>query len=214
VVRPRVTKGGGVSKTIGWMLLLLFLSACATTQPVPEDRFYRLERIQPQHTLAEPVLYGGLAVDYVQADPLRSGRAVIYSDRDHPLQLQRYHYEFWVDQPPRLLHQALLSYLRDSGVADTVIDTTVPATVDYRLRLRLLKFEQVLERQSADVEVALQATLSSGPAEEVLWTRTYTQRQSSGSLRIDAAASAMQVALGELFAALQADLAASPTRKP
>jgi ABC-type uncharacterized transport system auxiliary subunit len=157
---------------------------------------------------------GGLAVDYVQADPLRSGRAVIYSDRDHPLQLQRYHYEFWVDQPPRLLHQALLSYLRDSGVADTVIDTTVPATVDYRLRLRLLKFEQVLERQSADVEVALQATLSSGPAEEVLWTRTYTQRQSSGSLRIDAAASAMQVALGELFAALQADLAASPTRKP
>lgn len=203
-----------MNKALSCLSLLLFLSACATTQPVPEDRFYRFERIPPPRTLAAPVLRGGLAVDYVQADPLRSGRAVLYSDRDQPLQLQRYHYEFWVDQPPRLVRQALLTYLRDSGVADSVIDAADPTGAAYRLHLRLLKFEQVLDRQSAAVEVALQATLLSGPSDTLLWTRTYTQRQPAGSRQMHASAHAMQLALGEVFAALQADLAAAPPRKP
>lgn len=202
-----------MSKTIVWLLLFLLLGACATTEPVPEDRFYRLERIQPQHIFAVPVLRGGLAVDHIQADPLRSGRAVIYRDHDQPLQLQRYHYEFWVDQPPRLLHQALLSHLRDSGVADTVMNTGEPSAAAYYLRLRLLKFEQVLDRESAHVEVALQATLSSGRSDALLWTRTYAQRQAGSGRQMHATARAMQLALGELFAALQADLATSAQRK-
>ncbi len=202
-----------MNKTIGLLLLFLLVGGCVSTEPVPEDRFYRLERIRPVQTLVKPALHGGLAVDYVQADPLRSGRAVLYSDRDHPLQLQRYHYEFWVDQPPRLLHQALLSYLRDSGVADRVVDTAVTTAAAYRLQLRLLKFEQVLNGQSADVEVAMQATLSSGAADTVLWTRTYEHRQAGSSRQMHATAGTMQQALGELFATLQADLAASPAQK-
>ncbi len=127
------------------LLMLLLLGGCASTTPVPEDRFFRVNPVHPHRVLSEPALTGGLAVDYMQADPLRSGRAVLYSDSRQPLQLQRYHYEFWVDQPPRMVRQALAAYLRETGVADAVVDIDSRTNSAYRLGTRLLKFEQVLD---------------------------------------------------------------------
>lgn len=194
--------------TSGLVLLLLVLGGCAATAPVPEDRFYHLNPVHPQQTLSEPVLTGGLAVDYVQADPLRSGRAILYSDSRKPLQLQRYHYEFWVDQPPRMVRQALASYLREAGVADQVVEIDARSDSAYRLRIRLLKFEQILNKDSATVELAMEVGLSTGSSEVPLWTRVYEQSQASASRQMHDTASAIQVALEALFAGLQADLAA------
>ncbi len=191
------------------LLLLLILGGCAATAPVPEDRFYRLNPVHPRQVLSEPVLTGGLAVDYVQADPLRSGRAVLYSDSRQPLQLQRYHYEFWVDQPPRMVRQALASYLRETGVADKVADSDARTNSAYRLGMRLLKFEQVLGTNSTGVEVALEVTLSSVSPDTPLWTRVYEQNRASDSRQMHDTASAMQAAVDSLFADLQTDLASA-----
>jgi len=204
-----MTEVFNVSKLPGLMLLFLLVGACAVSQSVPEDRFYRLEPLQPQVSMASPALRGGLRVDNIQADPLHSGRAVIYRDYDGPLQLRRYHYEFWVDQPPRLLDRLLLSYLRNSRVADRIIGPAGFATVAYHLQLRMLKFEQVRKQQSSTVEVSLQATLSSVPVGTILWIHTYTQQQSVTGRQMEAFAQAMQRAVEKLFVALQVDLAAS-----
>ncbi len=191
------------------LLMLLLLGGCASTTPVPEDRFFRVNPVHPHRVLSEPALTGGLAVDYMQADPLRSGRAVLYSDSRQPLQLQRYHYEFWVDQPPRMVRQALAAYLRETGVADAVVDIDSRTNSAYRLGTRLLKFEQVLDKGSAGVEIAIEVTLLSGSADTPLWTRVYEQARISDSRQMHDMASAMQGALDGLFADLQSDLASA-----
>jgi ABC-type uncharacterized transport system auxiliary subunit len=190
-------------------LLLLVLGGCASTGPVPEDRFYRLDAVHPEQRLPSPVLRGGLNVTYVQADPLRGGRAVLYSDSAQPLQLRRYHYEFWVDQPPRMLRRALTSYLREAGIADSVVATDGAGDSAYSLRLNLLRFEQVLAGKSADVEVAVEATLSSGSGDSIVWTRVYERRRTSLSRQMHDTATAMQAALADVFADLRADLVSS-----
>lgn len=188
-------------------LLLLLVAGCASTAPVPEDRFYRLDSVQPPATLVHPLLTGGLTVGGVQADPLHSGRAILYSDRARPLQLQRYHYEFWVDQPPRMVQQVLVSWLRASGVADSVAGSDDRAAA-WRLSAQLLKFEEVRDKgDAAHVEVAMRFSLSSADSSRPLWTRDYTQQRSLDGSQMYATAQAMQAALADLLADLQADLA-------
>lgn len=188
-------------------LLLLVVAGCSSTAPLPEDRFFRLERVQPTEMLPRPLLTGGLVVDDVRADPLRSGRAILYGDHDLPLQLQRYHYEFWVDQPPRMLQDVLVSWLRSTGVADTVAGGDDPAAA-WRLSAQLLKFEEVRDANGvAHVEVAMQFSLSSTASKRPLWTRDYTEQRAVRGVQMHATAQAMQGALAGLLADLQADLA-------
>jgi ABC-type uncharacterized transport system auxiliary subunit len=197
-----------VNRVIACLLLLLAASGCSSTAPVPEDRFYRLEPVGPLQSLERPLLTGGLAVGDVLADPMRSGRAILYGERDRPLQLKRYHYEFWVDQPPRMVHQVLLSWLRASGVADSVADGD-DVSAAWRLSGQLLKFEEIRDDSgAAHVEVAMQFSLSSASSNRPLWTRDYTRRQPVGGEPMYATAQAMQSALTGLFSELQADLAA------
>jgi len=80
----------------------------------------------------------------------------------------------------------------------------------YSLQLSLLRFEQVLGGQKADVEVAVEATLSSGPGDSILWTRVYERRRTSHSRQMHDTATAMQAALADVFADLRADLVSAP----
>jgi ABC-type uncharacterized transport system auxiliary subunit len=187
--------------------VILLLSACAGSAPVPEDRFYQLDPVIPETRLSAPVLRGGLEVDDTHADPLRSGRAVLYSEQAQPLQLKRYHYAHWVDQPPRLVQRMLLQYLRDSGIADRVEDAGQRTPAAYRLKTRLLKFEQLRGGASRGVEVALEARLEHMPEGSVIWTSVYARRQPNRGNDIHATAEAMHTAMVELFQALQNDLA-------
>jgi len=191
------------------LALVFILAGCGSTGPVPEDRFYQLQtNVSATTVLTRPVLPGGLQVDYVVADPLRNGRAVLYRDMRRPLELQRYHYEFWVDQPPRMIHQTLLHYLRSSGVADTVHNDSRHADVGYRLYTRLLRFERVVGGGAPKVEFELEATLYSNRSGSALWTGVYLQRQESDGKDMHASARAMQKALERVLESLLADLAA------
>jgi len=190
-------------------LLLLLLAACSATAPVPEDRFYQLDSVSGSDVLPAPVLRGGLQVLPVTADPLRSGRAVLYRDARKPLELQRYHYQYWVDQPPRMVERALLSYLRSSAVADPVQSDSRRGSAAYRLQARLLRFEQVVAEAGARVELELEVTLYPEPAGTALWTASYLRSVDSSGKDMHATAQAMQLALAQVFKALRADLVAA-----
>jgi len=199
-----------VTRHLGAYLALLFvLTACSSTGPVPEDRFYQLQT----HLTADPVqreaiLKGGLRVEPVIADPLRSGRAVLYRDVRKPLELRRYHYEFWVDQPPRMIHQALLYYLRSSGIADNIQDDTRHADTGYRLRTRLLRFERVVGEGMPGVELELEASLYSERNGALIWTGVYLRQQASDGKDMHATTRAMQQALEAILESLRTDLLA------
>jgi ABC-type uncharacterized transport system auxiliary subunit len=192
--------------------LLLLLNGCAGRAPVPEDRFYQLEQPQPQSVLAKPVLTGGLEIGYTDADPLRSGRAILYNRVDEPLQVQRYHYEFWVDQPPRMVHQALLRYVRSAGLADAVNSVGQRNASAFRLQTHLLKFEQLRHANGNAASLALEVTLESLPSGAALWTKSYAVQRVADSDDIGASVRAMNQGLTELFGRLQADLASAGYR--
>lgn len=190
------------------LVVSLSLLACATSEPVPEDRFYQLRPVEPDKVFSSPVLAGGLEVDYTGADPLRSGRAVVYSEKARPLQLNRYHYAFWVDQPPRLVHSQLVQYLRASGISDRIDDGGQRETAQFRLKTQVLKFEQVRGGSEPEVIVELEASLENLPEGSVLWTSVYRQRQTTGGDHMHATAESMQSALGQVFGELMQDLVA------
>jgi len=191
------------------LAVVLLLASCAASSPVPEDRFYQLESATPAQVFSSPVLQGGLDIDYTEADPLRSGRAVLYSENARPLVLKRYHYAYWVDQPPRLVHSQLVQYLRTSGITDRVDDGGQHGAAAYRLTTDVLKFEQLRGGPVPEVVVELEASLQRLPAGPVLWTSVYSERQASGSDDMHATAKAMQTALERVLHALSSDLAAS-----
>lgn len=195
-------------KPAALLAFVVLLTACASSVPVPEDQFYQLEMNRPEHTLPSPLLTGGMEIDYTAADPLRSGRAVLYSDNSEPLRLQRYHYAFWIDQPPRLVHRELVNYLREGGAIDEVVEPGQRRASAYRLSTRLLKFEQYRSGGRVEVEVKMQASLQALSAGPVLWTHTYVQRQPANGTGMHATAAAMQAALTGVFRALQNDLTA------
>jgi ABC-type uncharacterized transport system auxiliary subunit len=186
--------------------LLLVLAGCGTSQPVPEDRFYQLELDLASVNPAAAVIHGGLKVERVESDPLRNGRAVLYRDAGKPLELQRYHYEYWVDKPPRMIRQALVQYLRHSGVADSVYDGKQPGAAEYRLQTRLLQFEQVLDAGRPQVVVELEASLYANRAGGIIWNSTYRQQQESTARHMHATAQAMRSALEKVFRSALEDL--------
>jgi ABC-type uncharacterized transport system auxiliary subunit len=150
----------------------------------------------------------GLDVDKVSADPLRSGRAVLYRDSRKPLEVKRYHYEFWVDQPPRMVHQALVDYLRASGVADPTDGESRPADGNYALKAHLKRFDRVVGAGRPKVEIELQTTVYANGSGLPLWTNNYLHQQESDTGDMHATAAAMQTALANIFASMVEDLAA------
>ena len=191
------------------IVTMSLLAACTSTSPVPEDRFYQLESATPAQVFPSPELLGGLEIDYTGADPLRSGRAVLYSENARPLQLKRYHYAYWVDQPPRMVRDQMVQYLRASGVADRVGNSGQRDTAAYRLKTQLLKFEQLRGGPKPEVVVELEASLERLPAESTLWISTYSQRQASDSEDVHALAEAMHAALEQVLHQLAHDISAT-----
>ena len=187
-------------------LLLFLVAGCGTRTLVPEDRFYQLEPVPSPVSLARPVFPHGLDVETVGADPLRSGRAVLYRHTRRPLEIRRYHYEFWVDQPPRMVHRALLHYLRASGVADPVREGGRRGRADYALKAKLKRFDRLVGAGAPKVEVELEATVYANGSGQALWTSSYLQRQDSNGGDMHATAAAMQTALANIFQSMLEDL--------
>ncbi|TCK18973.1 ABC-type uncharacterized transport system auxiliary subunit [Thiogranum longum] len=198
----------GLCRSVAVGLVLLVLAACSAGVPAPEDRFYEIGLSSPA-VQAQPSLTGGLLVGRVEADPLRNGRAILYRHADRPLELRRYHYEFWADQPPRMIQQALLETLRQSGVADRVETEGKRPQFRYELAVRVLRFESLVESGRALADIELEAVLHSTRDGKSLWTKVYRQQTSSRSGDMHALADAMRKSLEQIFERLIGDLKAT-----
>jgi ABC-type uncharacterized transport system auxiliary subunit len=176
------------------------------TSPPPEDHFYRVEPEFQGIPDEKPQLEGTLVIDAVSADPLRSGRAVLFRQQHKPLQLQRYHYAFWVEQPPRMIQQVLRQYIQTSGIATSVEDDKSSLrNPDYEISSKLLRFEQVVAKQHASVDLEMEVVFRA-PGSDTSWRRVYQQQLKADGDDMHAMASAMQKALGQVFSRILEDL--------
>lgn len=146
--------------TRGWGVLLaaLLLPACGGVARVPDDSFYRLDIAAPA-AAARPPLQGGLIVQGNAGAPLYRDRALLYSEAAAPRRVQRYHYHYWADSPPRLLQRGLADYLRAAGIAAPVLAAEDGQDARYRLRVDIERFEHLRAEGGGRVAVALRLLL-------------------------------------------------------
>lgn len=137
----------------------VLLAACAGGARVPEDNFYRMDIAAPAARLAVPALADVMSVQAGAAAPVYRDRAFLYSEARSPERLQRYHYHYWTDTPPRLLQRALADYLREAGVATAVVMPEDGIDARYRLRLDIERFEHVRGQDGGQVVVAVRLAL-------------------------------------------------------
>lgn len=189
----------------------LLLAACAGGARVPEDNFYRLDIAAPAARLAVPALAGVLSVQAGAAAPVYRDRAFLYSDARTPERLQRYHYHYWTDAPPRLLQRALADYLREAGVATAVVMPEDGIDARYRLRLDIERFEHVRGRDGGSVVVAARLNLGErGSGTLLLQERIEAEAAVQGGEHADLA-EAYRRASQDLFARI---VTAVQSRKP
>lgn len=145
----------------GLATVIALITGCAGPSVVPEDNYYRLINIEPDTRHAGALLDGVVAVESLEADAVYNERAVLYSDIDQPLQLQRYHYHYWSDRPPRMLQRQLGIYLKDANLARQVVDSRgFDGDVDFRVGGVIRQFEELKAGDEVRAKISLELQLT------------------------------------------------------
>jgi len=110
---------------------------------VPEDAFYRLEVSPPPSPTNKVPLAGILEVDPFRADPLTSGRAMLYRSANAPARIHRLPYTFWMDAPAAMLQREVAEYLRAAKVVEQVVTPAARTNARYALAGTIVRLEQM-----------------------------------------------------------------------
>lgn len=197
---------------IACLLVCAGLVGCAASQaPVPEDMFYRL-RVDalPSADASAPAV--SVAVARLQSSGIHGARALVYHDSARPLELRQYHYHYWIDTPPRLLQDTLVSYLRQSGVAHRVLSDAPGVRTDYLINGKIQKFEENRSAAGSTVSVQLELELQRRHGREILLLKDYEESKTVEGADVHAVASAYSAAVAGIFQQFAADVGAELRR--
>jgi len=191
----------GRARIAAGLALALGLAACASG-PAPRDHFYRLAPAAPDPVAAP--LPGTLEVErFSSSDTLRE-RGILRTTPGSP-EVTPYGYHRWVDSPTLLLQRALADYLRAAGVAQQVVTPDAGATEDWQVNGHLRALDQVLGPQPG-VRIELELRARRTDAASLLVHEVYVAERPAEDATPGAAAKALSVAAGEIFAAFARDL--------
>lgn len=176
------------------VLLISFVEACSLGGgEAPRDHFYRIPEISFDRK-AESI-YESIVVKSVKASGLYHERAILFIEKDKPLELQRYHYNFWSTTPAELIHEALIQAFQSSGIASHVTRDITAYRPDYIIDTRIIHFERLIDGSDVSVEVALEISVRDGLKAAHHWTRRYQSSQKLTSTDMHLSAEAFGKAL-------------------
>jgi ABC-type uncharacterized transport system auxiliary subunit len=132
-----------------------------------------------------------------------------FSPPDEPGSLQHHHYHFWVAPPPELVHEQLVDYLRQTGIATEVAANRSgrirPAA---RLASRLTRLERVLQPDGGvAVAVVLDFTLTRDS--ELILRQRYDGTTPADDASFSATVRAADQGLARIYASLVTDMTAA-----
>ena len=137
--------------------LIFFTAIVGCAQPIPRDRYFRLDDPAPQSTRATPTISAVLEVGPLDArGMLKVERYILQSTDAAGAEITWDEHALWTDPPARMVEKALLYYLRESGLFEQAIEREGQAAARYRLSGELI----ALERQSTGAAVLLTADLN------------------------------------------------------
>ena len=185
--------------------LCLLLTACFGGGSVPQDKYYRLGADQLSIKSLAP-LFTKIAISNFQADAMHRERAILYSDADKPLQLNRYHYHHWHDIPPKMIQAHMIENLRQVGIAKWVVRYGDVSQIDAKIEGRIKHFERVVSASGVDVVVELELKLRVLDKPNQFWQKTYRQVANTADDSVLASVQAMSTALTRVYEAFLGDL--------
>jgi ABC-type uncharacterized transport system auxiliary subunit len=137
------------------LLVTPLLAGCfGSAPPVPRDHFYRLLVSSPTARLP-----GVLRVEPFQADGLLRERLLLYSVSGASHEVQQHNYHYWTDAPPQMLQDQLVTYLRQSKVARSVVTPDMRVRADYQVTGKVKRLERLLGGGPPRVVVELELAL-------------------------------------------------------
>jgi ABC-type uncharacterized transport system auxiliary subunit len=195
--------------------VLVGLVGCATQEPLPAERFYRLPIALSAPVAAVNPLQGTLAVERFYTDGLHNSRALVYSEIDQPLELHQYHYHHWVDAPTRLLQEHLIDYLRKTGAADRVMSYRPSGEPNYIVSGKIRRFEQVHTENGAQahVTVDLELQLAASRSREILVLGDYNTEVAVQRGDMHAVIEGYATALDALYRRFLADIETTSSQR-
>jgi len=183
-------------------------AGCASQKPLPEDRYYRLPEAEVAQSLQRPVLAGTLAVRSYDTAAVFRERALTYAEADSPDELRHFHFHHWADDPPTLLQQHLVQFLRTKNVASQVVPDEATFSWDYLLKGRLTHFERREGGGQADAVVEMEFVLERFGDPRLRLVKTYRQTRPIDGTEVYPTVEAFAKALTAVYEQLSADIAA------
>lgn len=127
------------SRLVACFLGVVLAGWGCSTASSPPDRFYDLTIASRKGGAGACRLPGVLLVNRPVADALTDERGMVFRPEGGSVELRRSAYHLWVDPPTILIQNQLAAYLKNRGVADTVVTPDLRSRADYALNGRIVE---------------------------------------------------------------------------
>ncbi|MCY7386534.1 MAG: hypothetical protein LH481_00460 [Burkholderiales bacterium] len=193
----------------------LVIVGCQSSQPVPKDRFFRLEAVTGA-VAALPVLNEGLYVAPLRAEGPYAERAMLYASANRPRELQQYHYQHWSEPPAALLQEHMRVSLQAMAFAPRVTDVSTGSGIGFVLNAKVLRLEKLtdsdggVEGGKVRAVVALHFALQRKQPFALLLERSYMVEEVVSENTQHGYVIASEVALKKVYIRLADDIKSLP----
>jgi ABC-type uncharacterized transport system auxiliary subunit len=194
-------------KFLALLPVLLALTGCFGAAPaVPKEQYFRLIAGVPTVQAGQQIA-GGIEVLPFAGEGVMNERPLLFT-ADGGRKLEQRNYAYWTEAPPQMLRDQLVAYLRQAGVADSVVPSELRLETAYTVRGTIKRLEQLVGSSPGAV-IALEIAVLEKSSDRLVLSKVYTAEKSASGAKIDDAVDALNAGLDEIFATFAADLAAA-----
>ncbi|MCK5546739.1 MAG: membrane integrity-associated transporter subunit PqiC [Rhodospirillaceae bacterium] len=183
------------------------LNACSAAPTVPQDNFYRITpkpaSVQQNSMLKDATV----EIARFVADGSVSNRPILYSGDANPNSVSEYNYHFWIESPPTLIKDALVSYMRAAGVANRVVTPEMRVSSDYSVLGRIKRLEIYTGKKHMGV-AAFEIGLRRNSDGELILLNEYESMVEAKNNSVGSVITAVEKATEEVFSRFVADISA------
>jgi uncharacterized lipoprotein YmbA len=187
------------------LVVMLGLAGCHSPT-VPDFSYFRLSRGAALPVAAAPLFDHPLVVDVLAADGLYADQAMVYATDATAHELRQYHYQLWIDPPPRLLQRRLIGQLRAAHAAALVTDELPASRPAVHIGGVILRLDRVPRPGGAEAVVALKLR-ADAPGGSPILEHYYRETAAASDASLPATVQAFGAALDVITAKFYADLA-------
>ncbi|GAB4392040.1 MAG: ABC-type transport auxiliary lipoprotein family protein [Gammaproteobacteria bacterium] len=155
--------------------MVLFITACSSLKPqsVPQQATYTLQDSASTIFTTRPTSHT-LLVSAPVANPGYDSSNMIYTQAQHPYQLQSYTRHQWVAPPADMLLPLLANRLSNRNYFHAVVTPPHAGITDRRLDTRLISFKQEFSKRHASrAHIMLRAELINNDSSKVIASRLF-----------------------------------------